>query len=246
MDKGNIIFGRNPVSEYLKSGQNVDQIFFHEHIRQNDWMKMTLQLAKEQNIKYSFVPREKLNQLAGKENHQGVVAFISPIRYATVEEILDYARKVNEKPFIIILDSVQDPHNLGAIIRTAAAVGVHGIILPKHGSVSVTDTVYKTSAGTVQKCKIAKVTNLVQVIEKLKNEDIWFYGADEKGDKSFFDTDFKGGIALVMGSEGKGLHQKVAEHCDFLINIPMKNRVESLNVSVSAGLLMYKVFESRR
>ena len=243
--KSNLVFGRNPVYEYLKSGQRVDQIFFHDKIKRNDWMDKTIQLAKEQSIKYSFVPKEKLSTLVGKENHQGVLAFISPVSYSSVEDILGYAKSLGEKPFVVILDSIQDPHNLGAIIRTAVAVGVHGIIIPKHGSVSVTDTVFKTSAGTVQRCKIAKVTNLVQTIEKLKQEDVWIYGADGRGEKNMFETDFQGGVAIVMGSEGKGLHQKVAEHCDFLVKIPMKNSVESLNVSVSAGLLIYKVFETR-
>ncbi len=245
MDKKNIIFGRNPVFEYLKSGQTVDQIFFHDKIRRNDWMEKTMNLAKQNRVKYSFVPKDKLNSITNTTNHQGVIAFISPVSYTTIEDIVAFAKHKKEKPFIILLDSIQDPHNFGAIIRTATAAGVHGIVIPKHGSVSVTDTVFKTSAGTVQKCKIAKETNLVQVIEKLKKANIWIYGADGNSDKDIFNTDFRGGVALVMGSEGKGLHQKVREHCDFIVNIPMKNNVESLNVSVSAGLLIYKVFESR-
>jgi len=240
------VFGRNPVFEYLQSGRRVDQLFFHDKIRRNDWMDRTLRLAKKHRVKYSFVPKEKLNSIVDGANHQGVVAFISPVSYATPEDILDVAKKMNEKPFIVILDSIQDPHNFGAIIRTAVAMGVHGILIPKHGSVSVTETVFKTSAGTVQKCKIAKVTNLVQAINQLKKEDIWVYGADSHARQSMNETDFRGGVALVMGSEGKGLHQKVSEHCDFLINIPMKNNVESLNVSVSAALLINKVFESRQ
>jgi 23S rRNA (guanosine2251-2'-O)-methyltransferase len=218
---------------------------FYDGIRRNEWMKRTLRLAKQKKVKYSFVPKEKLNAVAGSGNHQGVVAFIAPISYANIDDILAEAKNKQEKPFIVILDSIQDPHNFGAIIRTATAVGVHGIIIPKHGSVSVTDTVFKTSAGTVQKCKIAKVTNLVQTIERLKQEDIWIYGADGSGEKDLFTTDFRGGVAIVMGSESKGLHQKVKEHCDFVVKIPMKNNVESLNVSVSAGLLIYKVFETR-
>ncbi|MFP4547532.1 MAG: 23S rRNA (guanosine(2251)-2'-O)-methyltransferase RlmB [Fidelibacterota bacterium] len=244
--KTNIVFGRNPVFEYLQSGRRVDQLYFHDKIRRNDWMDKTLRLAQKHKVKYSFVPKEKLNSIVGAGNHQGVVAFISPVSYATPEDILDTAKKMNEKPFIVILDSIQDPHNFGAIIRTAVAMGVHGILIPKHGSVSVTDTVFKTSAGTVQKCKIAKVTNLVQAINLLKKEDVWIYGADSHAKQSMNETDFRGGVALVMGSEGKGLHQKVSEHCDFLVSIPMKNKVESLNVSVSAALLINKVFESRQ
>ena len=244
--KNNMVFGRNPVFEYLQSGQRIDQIFFHDQIRRNQWMEKTLTLAKKNRVKYTFVPKNKLNALAKDSNHQGVIAFISPISYSTTEEILAFAETKKEKPFIVILDSIQDPHNFGAIIRTAVAAGVHGIIIPKHGSVSVTDAVFKTSAGTVQKCKIAKETNLVQTIEKLKKHDLWIYGADGHSEKDIFNTDFQGGVAIVMGSEGKGLHQKVREHCDFIVKIPMKSNVESLNVSVSAGLLIYKVFESRK
>lgn len=241
----NIIYGRNPVLEYLQSGQTIDQILFHKQIKRNDWMDKTINLAKQQRVKYTFVPKDKIYSLVGKVNHQGVIAFVSHVRYYAIEDILAEANKRNEKPFIVILDSIQDPHNFGAIIRTAVAAGAHGIVIPKHGGVSVTDTVIKTSAGTVQKIKIARETNLVQAIEKLKKEDIWIYGASGKGEKDLFSTDFGGGVALVMGSEGKGLHQKVEEHCDFLIRIPMKSNVESLNVSVSAALLIYTVFESR-
>ena len=232
--------------EYLQSGQTIDQIFFHNQIKRNDWMDKVINLARKQRVKYSFVPKDKIHSLAGNVNHQGVIAFVSEVSYCTVEDILAVAKKREEKPFVVILDSIQDPHNFGAIIRTSVAAGVHGIIIPKHGSVSVTDTVIKTSAGTVQKIKIARETNLVQTMEKLKKEDIWLYGAEGNSDKDIYNTDFRGGVAIVMGSEGKGLHQKVQEHCDFLVKIPMHSNVESLNVSVSAALFIYKVFETRR
>jgi 23S rRNA (guanosine2251-2'-O)-methyltransferase len=245
-NNSNLIYGRNPVLAYLQSEQTVDQILFHAQIRKNDWFKNITKLARQQKVRYSFVPKDKLNSLTGPANHQGVVAFVSPVSYCSVEDILHFARQKNEPPFIVVLDGLQDPHNFGAIIRTSVAAGVHGIVIPKHGSVSVTNTVVKTSAGTVHNCKIARETNLVQTIEKLKKEDIWIYGAEGNGEKDIFNTDFRGSVAIVLGGEGSGLHQKVKEHCDFLVKIPMVSRVESLNVSVSAGLMIYKVFESRQ
>ncbi len=239
------MIGKNPVLEYLKSGKQVDQLLFHDKIKRNKWMDRVTRLARQKKVKYRFVPRKKLNALAEGANHQGVVAFISPVSYATVDDILAVADKKKEKPFIILLDSLKDPHNFGAIIRTAVAAGVHGIIIPKHGSVSITDTVFKTSAGAVAQCVIAKVTNLVQTMEYLKDKGLWFYGAEGSGDRNLYETDFSGAVGLIMGSEGRGMHQKVKEHCDFLVKIPMNKGVESLNVSVSAGLFIYKIFEQR-
>ena len=245
MTTSNIIFGRNPIYEYLKSNKALGQILFHDQIRRNEWMEKTIKMAKQNCVKYSFVPKNKLNTIAGNVKHQGVVAFVSMVSYCKIEDILNLAKKKKEKPFIVILDSILDPHNLGAIIRTAVAAGVHGVVIPKHGSVSVTDTVVKTSAGTVNKCKIARETNLGQVIEKLKKSDVWIYGADGNSDNNINNTDFRGSVALVLGSESKGLHKNIRSQCDFLIKIPMENQVESLNVSVSAGILIYKAREAR-
>ncbi len=240
-----LIFGRNPVKDYLESGANVNKIFLGDGLKKDTKITTIIQLAKQNGIRFSYIPKNKLDKFSNNGNHQGVIAFVSPVSYYDVNDLLDYAKEKGEKPFILILDSIKDPHNFGAIIRTATATGVHGIIIPKHGSSPVTEVVVKTSAGTVTAIKIVRVGNLVNAINKLKDNDVWIYGADGTADKNFLETNFKGGVGLVMGSEGEGMHRLVKENCDFLVSIPMVGKVESLNVSVSAALLMYKVLESR-
>ncbi len=180
------------------------------------------------------------------KNHQGVIAIVPPYEYADVDDILDAAKKKNEDPFIIILDEIEDPHNLGSIIRTAECAGAHGIIIPKRRSALVNSTVVKTSAGATSYMKVARVNNLNETIEYLKEHNVWVYGTDMLGSSYYDEQDYKGGVAIVVGSEGEGMGRLIKEKCDFLIKIPMKGKINSLNASVSAAIVMYEVMKQRR
>ena len=201
-------------------------------------------MAREKNLLVKETNIQKLNALSENANHQGVVALCAATEYCSVEDILALAKERNEDPFILIADEIEDPHNLGAIIRTAEASGVHGVIIPKRRSASVTGVVFKTSAGAVSHMKIAKVGNLTATIKTLKEHGVWVYGADMDGEV-FSKTNFSGSIALVIGSEGKGMGRLVKENCDVLVKIPMFGKVNSLNASVASGILMYQVVQSR-
>ena len=194
--------------------------------------------------------KNKLDQMAQSDNHQGVIAIVPPYDYCDVDDILDYAKSKNENPFILILDGIEDPHNMGSIIRTAECCGVHGIIIPKRRSCSVNSTVNKTSAGAVEYMKIARVTNLNDTIKYLKENDVWIYGTDMNGrdmngSKYYTDEKYNSGVGIVIGSEGYGMSDLVKKNCDFLIKIPMKGKINSLNASVSAGIVMYEVMNQR-
>ena len=189
--------------------------------------------------------RAKLDQMSESHNHQGVIAIVPPYEYCDVDEILEYAKSKNESPFILILDGIEDPHNLGSIIRTAECSGVHGIIIPKRRSVQVNATVNKTSAGAAQYVKVARVNNLTETIKYLKENDVWIYGTDIEGKCYYNEQKYNGGVAIVIGSEGFGMSRLVKENCDFLVKIPMVGKINSLNASVSAGILMYEVFNQR-
>lgn len=239
------IAGRNSVIEALRSGRSINRIFMAQGDRQGS-VAQILALAKERGIVIKEVEREKLDALAGDIRHQGVVAFVPPVAYAELEDILARAAEQQEQPFLILLDELEDPHNVGAILRTADAAGVHGVLMPKRRSCPLSGTVAKTSAGAVEYVPVARIGNIVQTIEYLKKQGFWIVGADMSGDKDYFDADLQGPIVVVVGSEGRGLGRLVRESCDMLVRIPMAGHIASLNASVACSLLLYEVLRQRR
>ena len=236
--------GRNSVMELLESGRDINKIFIAKGERHGSINKI-IALAKEKRIVINEVEKNKLNQMSQTDNHQGVIAMVPPFDYSTVEDILAVAKERNEKPFILILDGIEDPHNLGSIIRTAETAGVHGVIIPKRRAVGVNSTVNKVSAGAVEHMKIARVNNLTETIKFLKNNDVWVCGTDMNTNTYYYDQDFDMAVAIVIGSEGFGMSRLVKENCDFLVKIPMKGKITSLNASVSAGIVMYEVVKQK-
>ena len=236
--------GRNAVLELLESGRDINKIYVSEGEKHGSINKI-IAIAKERKIIVNEIGRNKLNQIAQTENNQGVIAIVPPFNYSDVDDILDEAKKREEKPFILILDGIEDPHNLGSIIRTAETAGVHGIIIPKRRAVAVNSTVAKVSAGAVEYMKIARVNNINETINYLKENDIWICGTDMSTDKYYYNEDFTCGIGIVIGSEGFGMSRLVKENCDFLVKIPMKGKITSLNASVSAGIVIYEVVKQR-
>ena len=237
-----IIYGRNAVTEALLSGKAVDTVFIQKTAK---GLGKIISLAKDSGAVVKDVSDEKLAALVPEGKHGGVAAVIAAAEYSTVEDILAAAKEKNEPPFIVIADEIQDPHNLGAIIRTAEAAGAHGIIIPKRRSAGLTATVFKTSAGAASWLKIARVSNLSDTIRELKKKNIWVYGAEADGEP-FYKANLSGAVALVIGSEGFGLGRVVRENCDMILSIDMYGKVNSLNASVSAGILMYEVVRHRR
>ena len=237
-----ILTGRNPIREALKSGRDLEKMLVQKGELSGSAREI-VQKAKEQKVQIQIVDKSRLDAIA--PNHQGLIAFASAYRYATVEEILQSAKEKGEAPFIVMLDGITDPHNLGAIIRTAECAGVHGIILPQHRSVGLSPAAVKASAGAVEYVKVARVSNLARTIDELKKENIWFYAVTMNG-KDYGEVSFDGGAALVIGSEEDGISRLVLEKCDWSVSLPMKGRIESLNASVAAGIMMYKVFDGRR
>ena len=238
------IEGRNAVLELLETGKDINKIFIANGERHGSINKI-ISIAKERRIVIVEVDKSKLNQMAMSDNHQGVIAIVPPFDYCEVEDIIQEARAKQEKPFILILDGIEDPHNLGSIIRTAETAGVHGIIIPKRRAATVNSTVYKVSAGAVEHMKIARVNNLNETIKYLKDNDIWICGTDMDARNYYYNEKFDGPIAIVIGSEGFGMSRLVKENCDFLVKIPMKGKITSLNASVSAGIVMYEVVKQR-
>ena len=238
------IEGRNAVLEYLESGKDINKILITKGEKHGSINKI-IAIAKERKIIISELERSKLNQIAQTENNQGVIAIVPPYDYCEVEDILEVAKKRQEEAFILILDGIEDPHNLGSIIRTAETAGVHGIIIPKRRACGVYSTVSKVSAGAVQHMKIARVNNINETIKFLKQNDIWICGTDGQAKTYYFQQDFKMPIAIVIGSEGYGMSRLVKENCDFLVKIPMKGKITSLNASVSAGIVMYEATRQR-
>lgn len=238
------IEGRNPVLEALMSNENIEKIYIQKGNIQGSAQKI-INIAKKRKIQITEIDKNKLNSMSTTDSHQGVIAMISPIEYVSVDDILKRAEEKGEKPFIIILDEIEDPHNLGSIIRTANAFGAHGVIIPKHRSASVTATAVKTSAGACFHTPVAKVTNLVNTMKELKKQGVWITGADMGGEKDIYSADLSGPIAIVIGNEGSGITRLVREECDFIVNIPMVGEIESLNASVSASIFMYKISEIR-
>lgn len=239
----NIIEGRNPVIELLKSGRTVEKLFVAKGAIEGS-LKVIISMAKDNGIVVSEVDRKKLDDMSTTHSHQGVIALASPYVYSSIDEILKLAEEKGEEPFIVILDEIEDPHNLGSIIRSANVMGAHGIIIPKRRSALVTATVAKASAGAVEYTKIAKMTNLNQAIKELKEKGLWVIGTDMDGE-SCYNSNLTGPIAIVIGSEGKGISRLVKENCDGVVSIPMQGEVNSLNASVAAGIIMYEIIRQR-
>lgn len=238
----NMICGRNPVIEALKSGANLDTVYIDGN---GGSLSVIRRLAKENGVVVKDADDKKLSRLSGGASHQGVVAEGACGEYVTVEDILAVSQKKGTKPFIIICDEIEDPHNLGAIIRTAETSGADGVIIPKRRSASLNATVFKTSAGAASYVPVARVSNLASCIDTLKDNGVWIYGTDASG-TDYSETDFTGGVALVIGSEGFGMSKLIQKKCDFMIKLPMLGKINSLNASVAAGIFMYEVLRQRR
>lgn len=237
------IEGRNAVLEAFRSGKCVDKLFILDGCQDGPVRTIAREARKTDTI-INYVSKERLNQLSETHAHQGVIAQVAAYDYSTVDEILARAEEKGEAPFLIILDNVEDPHNLGAIIRTANLAGAHGVIIPKRRAVGLTSTVAKTSAGAINYTPVAKVTNIVRTIEELKEKGIWFVCAD-MGGETMYDLDLTGPMGLVIGNEGEGVSRLVREACDFTASIPMKGDIDSLNASVAAGVLAYEIVRQR-
>ena len=237
------IEGRNAVLEAFRSGKCVDKLFILDGCQDGPVRTIAREARKTDTI-INYVSKERLDQLSETRAHQGVIAQIAAYEYSTVEEILARAEEKGEPPFLILLDNVEDPHNLGAIIRTANLAGAHGVIIPKRRAVGLTSTVAKTSAGAINYTPVAKVTNIVRTIEELKEKGIWFVCAD-MGGETMYDLDLTGPMGLVIGNEGEGVSRLVREACDFTASIPMKGDIDSLNASVAEGVLAYEIVRQR-
>lgn len=242
-DENQIIYGRNAVTEALKSGKLIDLLFVNKNAGGS--VGRICALAAEKGVLVKQVDDRKLDSLCKGAAHQGCAAMMGCAEYSSISEILEFAAEKGEDPFVIICDEIEDPHNLGAIIRTAEASGVHGIIIPKRRSASLNNTVYKTSAGAASWVKVARVANLTAAVQELKDNGVWIYGTDASGD-CIYKTDLTGGIAFVIGSEGFGIGRLIKESCDFLVSLPMYGQVNSLNASVAAGICMYEAVRQRK
>lgn len=238
-----VIEGRNAVIEAFRAGKTVDKLFVLEHCKEGS-MNTVLREAKKHDTIINYVKKERLDQMSETGKHQGVIAYIAAFEYATVDDILKKAEDKGEPPFVVILDDIEDPHNLGAIIRTANLAGAHGVIIPKHRVAGLTATAVKASAGAVSYTPVAKVTNISKTIEELKDKGLWFVCAD-MGGTTMYDLDLKGPIGLVVGNEGKGVSRLVKEKCDFIASIPMFGDIDSLNASVATGVLAYEIVRQR-
>ena len=237
------IMGKNPVIEALKSGRDINKIFIAEG-SQGGQMQQVIGMAKAANVFVQFVPKKKLDQMA-EGNHQGVIAQVAAYQYAEIEDLFHAAEQKNEAPFFLLLDEIEDPHNLGSIMRTADAVGAHGIIIPKRRAVGLTATVAKLSTGAIEHIPVVRVTNMARTIDELKEKGVWIAGTDAKGSEDYRRFDGTLPLGLVIGSEGKGIGRLIRDKCDFLIHLPMAGHVTSLNASVAAALLMYEVYRKR-
>ena len=238
------IEGRNSVLELLESGKDVNKIFVTRGEKHGSINKI-LGIAKERKIIVVEKDKKQMDEMAQEENYQGVIAIVPPFEYVEISDILEVAKERNEDPFVIVLDGIEDPHNLGSIIRTAETAGVHGVIIPKRRAVSVNSTVNKASAGAVEHMKIARVTNISDAIEELKKAGLWVCGTAVDTNKYYYNQDLTGALAIVIGNEGKGIGEKVKKNCDFLVKIPMKGKIQSLNASVSTGIVVYEAVKQR-
>lgn len=243
MENNEWIIGKNPVLEALRAERDINKIWIAEGSNKGQ-MQQVIGLAKQAGVIVQYVPKQKLDHTVSG-NHQGVAASVAAYQYAEVEDLFDKAAAKNEDPFFLILDEIEDPHNLGSILRTADAAGVHGVIIPKRRAVGLTAAVAKASTGAIEHVPVARVTNLARTMEELKEKGIWIVGTDASGKQDFRQMDAKMPLAIVIGSEGKGIGRLISEKCDFLIRLPMVGKVTSLNASVAASLLMYEVYRKR-
>lgn len=243
-EREDIVIGRNAVIEALKGDRTIETLYISNSKLEGS-INTIVSIAKEKRILIKEVDKRKLDSMCDGETHQGVIAKVTPYNYSEVSDILAFAEERKEAPFIVILDEVEDPHNLGSIVRTAELFGVHGIIIPKRRSASVSTTVYKSSVGAIEHVKIAKVTNLNSTIEDLKQKGIWVYGADIRAEEYSYQVDFSGPCAVIIGNEGRGISKLTVQKCDKLIKIPMVGKINSLNASVAGGIIMYEVLKGR-
>ncbi|MGN1174701.1 MAG: 23S rRNA (guanosine(2251)-2'-O)-methyltransferase RlmB [Roseburia sp.] len=244
INEGLKIEGRNAVLEAFRSGKTIDKLFVLDGCKDGPIQSIMREARKNDTI-VNFVTKERLDQISETKKHQGVIAYAAAYHYAEVEDILNRAKEKGEPPFLILLDNIEDPHNLGAIIRTANLAGAHGVIIPKRRAVGLTATVAKASAGAINYTPVAKVTNLSQTMKELKKEGIWFVCADMDG-TPMYDLDLTGPMGLVIGNEGEGVSKLVKENCDFVASIPMQGDIDSLNASVACGVLAYEMVRQRR
>ncbi|WP_176716172.1 23S rRNA (guanosine(2251)-2'-O)-methyltransferase RlmB [Desulfosporosinus sp. BG] len=238
-----IVYGKNPVLELLKSGKPVNKVLILSE-GPNGRNQEIIALLHEKSIPYQFVDRQTLDRITDRERHQGMLAYIAAREYSSIDDILALAEERQEDPFILMLDEIEDPHNLGALLRTVDAVGAHGVIIPKRRSVTLTGTVAKTSAGAVEYVRVARVSNLVQALQELKKRGCWVSGA-EAGGRGAFEADLTGARVIVIGSEGKGISRLLREKCDEIVSLPMKGQVTSLNASVAGSVMLYEVLRQR-
>ena len=239
-----VLIGRNAVLEALRGGRGINKLLVAEGDREGSIAEI-IALAKERDIAVQFVERARIGAIAGNMRHQGVLAHVAPVAYVEIGDILEEAEKRGEPPLLLLLDELEDPHNLGALMRTADATGVHGILVPKRRSVPLTATVAKTSAGAVEYVPVARIGNVVQTLKSLKEQGFWVAGADMDGREACYEADFTGPLVLVVGSEGRGMSRLTKENCDFLVRIPMRGRINSLNASVAGSILMYEAMKQR-
>lgn len=239
------VFGKNPVMEALRSDKKIDKIYCLERKNKSTADQDLIDLATEKSVKVIEVSKNKLDSLASDGNHQGIVAIVEDYIYSTLEDVLEKAHKRNKTPFLVILDGITDVHNFGAIIRSCECAGVDGIIIPERRSAQINDTVAKTSAGALEYMPIIRVVNINTTIEGLKSKGFWIYGADMNGDKAYYNEKYDGSVALVIGGEGKGISRLTREKCDTIVEIPMYGRINSLNASCAATILIYEVIRQR-
>jgi len=238
-----IIVGRNPVLEALKSGRSVNKVIVSEQTNEKMKQELSRAVRKAQTI-LQVVPKQKIDQVS-KGNHQGVIAYVASYAYASLEDLFAVAERKQEQPFFLILDELEDPHNLGSILRTADATGVHGVIIPERRSVGLTATVAKTSAGAIEYVPVARVTNIARTIEELQQRGLWVVGTDFERADDYRTLDGETSLALVIGNEGKGISRLVKEKCDWFVSLPMIGQVSSLNASVASSILMYEIYRKR-
>ncbi len=236
--------GRNSVLEALKANRTINKLFVIKGEREGS-IRQIVAMAREKGIIVTEVEKSALDSMSSSRSHQGVIAFVAVKEYVEVDDILQLAQEKGQPPFIIILDEIADPHNFGAILRTANAVGAHGVIIPKRRAIGLTSAVSKASAGAVEYVPVSRVTNIAQTIEYLKKNNVWVVGTDATGEKAFYESDLKGPVALVVGSEGEGMGKLIREKCDFVVNIPMQGEISSLNASVAAAIVMYEILKQR-
>ena len=245
-EKSNIVCGRNPVAEALRGNRTVEKIYVLRGPREGSIIKICA-MARQKGIPVLEADRRKLESICRSDSHQGVVAFVTDFAYSSVEEILSSAKAEGETPFILVIDGITDPHNLGAVIRTANACGIHGVILPKRNTCGLTSVVFKAAAGACEFVKIARVSNIATTLKTLKENNIWIYAADGASPRaeSLYQTDLKGPCAVVLGDEGKGISRIVSEESDFIVKIPMLGEISSLNLSVAGGVILYEILRQR-